>query len=68
MTNTAKPADNFVAFHDKRGAREQWTGESDSAIKWTRLSWRSFAANAVRLQQHALAHNLGNFACSIASL
>jgi hypothetical protein len=31
------------------------------AIKWTRLSCRSFAANAVRLQLHALAYNLGNF-------
>ena len=31
------------------------------AIKWTRLSCRSFNANAVRLQLHALAYNLGNF-------
>src|ERR1700689_73533 len=31
------------------------------AIRWTRLSCRSFAANAVRLQLHALAYNLGNF-------
>jgi hypothetical protein len=31
------------------------------AIKWTRLSCCSFAANAVRLQLHALAYNLGNF-------
>jgi hypothetical protein len=31
------------------------------AIKWTRLSRRTFAANAVRLQLHALAYNLGNF-------
>ena len=30
-------------------------------IKWTRLSCRTFAANAVRLQLHALAYNLGNF-------
>jgi hypothetical protein len=29
--------------------------------QWTRLSCRSFAANAVRLQLHALAYNLGNF-------
>ena len=27
------------------------------AIKWTRLSCRSFAANAVRLQLHVLAYN-----------
>ena len=33
----------------------------EAAIRWTRLSCRSFAANAVRLQLHALAYNLGNF-------
>jgi hypothetical protein len=26
-----------------------------NALKWTRLSYRTFAANAVRLQLHALA-------------
>jgi hypothetical protein len=35
--------------------------EGKDAIKWTRLPCRSFAANAVRLQLHALAYNLGNF-------
>ena len=29
--------------------------EGKGAIRWTRLSCRSFAANAVRLQLHALA-------------
>ena len=33
--------------------------EGKGAIKWTRLSCRTFAANAVRLQLHALAYNLG---------
>jgi hypothetical protein len=55
----AKLAANIVAFHNKRGACEQRL--SDGATKWTRLSCRSFAANAIRLQLHALAHNLGNF-------
>jgi hypothetical protein len=32
----------------------------------TRLSCRSFAANAVRLQLHALAYNLGNFMRTLA--
>ena len=32
-----------------------------AAIKRTRLSCRSFATNAVRLQLNALAYNLGNF-------
>jgi hypothetical protein len=31
-----------------------------------RLSCRSFAANAVRLQLHALAYNLGNFMRTLA--
>jgi hypothetical protein len=37
------------------------------AIHWTRLSCRTFAANAVRLQHHALAYNLGNFLRSLAT-
>jgi hypothetical protein len=37
------------------------------AIKWTRLSCCSFAANAVRLQLHALAYNLGNFLRTLAT-
>jgi Transposase DDE domain group 1 len=45
----------------KRGTCEQWIKEGKGAIKWTRLSCRTFAANAVRLQLHALAYNLGNF-------
>jgi hypothetical protein len=36
------------------------------AIKWTRLSCWSFAANAVRLQLHVLAYNLGNFIRTLA--
>ena len=34
---------------------------------WTRLSCRTFAANAVRLQLHALAYNLGNFLRTLAT-
>ncbi len=37
-----------------------------TGIKWTRLSCRSFAASAVRLQLHALAYNLGNFMRTLA--
>ena len=37
------------------------------AIKWTRLSCRTFAANAVRLQLPALAYNLGNFLRTLAT-
>ena len=35
-------------------------------IKWTRLSCRRFDHNAVRLQLHALAYNLGNFMRTLA--
>ncbi len=61
VTNMARPAENVVAFYNKRGTCEQWIKEGKGAIKWTRLSCHSFAANAVRLQLHVLAYNLGNF-------
>jgi len=37
------------------------------ASKWTRLSCMRFAANAVRLQLHALAYNLANFLRTLAT-
>src|SRR5262245_2453630 len=46
---------------------EQWIKEGKGAIKWTRLSCRTFAANAVRLQLHALAYNVGNFLRTLAT-
>jgi Transposase DDE domain group 1 len=61
VTNMSRPAEWVVAFYNKRGTAEQWIKEGKGAIKWTRLSCRTFAANAVRLQLHALAYNLGNF-------
>jgi hypothetical protein len=35
--------------------------QGKNAAKWTRLSCGTFAANAARLQRHALAYNLANF-------
>ena len=67
VTNMARPAESVVAFYNKRGTCEQWIKEGKGAIKWTRLSCRSFAANAVRLQLHALAYNLGNFLRTLAT-
>jgi hypothetical protein len=67
VTNMAGPAENVVAFHNKRGTCEQWIKEGKGVIKWTRLSCRSFAANAVRLQLYALAYNLGNFLRALAT-
>ena len=61
------PAERVVAFYNKRGTCEQWIKEGKGAIKWTRLSCRTFAANAVRLQLHALAYNLGNFLRTLAT-
>ena len=57
----------MVGFYNKRGTCEQWIKEGKGAIRWTRLSCRSFAANAVRLQLHALAYNLGNFLRTLAT-
>jgi Transposase DDE domain group 1 len=63
---TWRPAERIVAFYNHRGACEQCIKERTGAIKWTPLSCRSFAANAVRLQLHALAYNLGNFMRTLA--
>jgi Transposase DDE domain group 1 len=67
VTNMSRPAERVVAFYNKRGTGEQWIKEGKGAIKWTRLSCRTFAANAVRLQLHALAYNLGNFLRTLAT-
>ena len=61
VTNLLNLADRVVAHYNKRGTCERWIKEAKGAIKWTRLSCRMFAANAVRLQLHALPYNLGKF-------
>src|SRR5258705_6416344 len=66
VTNLSRPAERIVAFYNKRGTCDEWIKEGKGAIKWTRLSCRSFAANAVRLQLHALAYNLSNFMRTLA--
>ena len=67
VTNMARRAESVVGFYNKRGTCEQYLKEGKGAIKWTRLSCRSFAANAVRLQLHALAYNLVNFLRTLAT-
>src|SRR6266702_745504 len=67
VTNMSRPAERVVAFYNKRGTCEQWIKEGKGVIKWTRLSCRSFTANAVRIQLHALAYNLGNFLRTLAT-
>jgi hypothetical protein len=49
VTNMSRPAERVVAFYNKRGTVEQWIKEGKGAIKWTRLSCRTFAANSVQL-------------------
>ena len=66
VNNLARPAERVVAFYNQRGTAENWIREGKGAIKWTRLSCRTFAANAVRLRLHALAYNLGNFIRTLA--
>ena len=67
VTNMARRAESVVGFYNKRGTCEQYIKEGKGAIKWTRLSCRSFTANAARLQLHALAYNLGNFLRTLAT-
>jgi Transposase DDE domain group 1 len=67
VTNLRNSSKNIVGFYNKRGTAEQWIKEGKGALKWTRLSCRSFNANAVRLQLHALAYNLGNFLRTLAT-
>lgn len=66
VTNLSRPAERVVAFYNQRGTAEQWIKEGKNAIKWTRLSCRTFRNNEVRLQLHALAYNLANFMRTLA--
>ncbi len=61
-----RPAERVVAFYNHRGTAEQWIKEGKNAVTWTRLSCHRFAANAVRLQLHALAYNLANILRTLA--
>lgn len=61
VTNRSLPNERVLTFYNGRGTAEQHIKEGKYALKWTRLSCMRFAANAVRLQLHALAYNLANF-------
>ncbi len=67
VTNRSLPNERVLAFYNDRGTAEQHIKEGKYAIKWTRLSCMKFAANAVRLQLHALAYNLANFLRTLAT-
>ena len=55
VTNLSRPAERVIVFYNQRGTAEQHIKGGKKAMKWTRLSCRSFAANAVRLQLHTIA-------------
>jgi hypothetical protein len=38
ITNMSRPAENVVAFYNKRGTCEQWIKEGKGAIRWTSAS------------------------------
>jgi len=61
VTNLNKRAKNVVKFYNGRGTAEQWIKEGKNAVKWTKLSCRTFKDNQTRLQLFALAYNLANF-------
>jgi hypothetical protein len=65
-TNMTRLAERVVAFTNQRGTAEQYIKEGKNAVIWTRLSCMRFAANAARLQLHALAYNLANFLRTLA--
>jgi hypothetical protein len=67
VTNRSLPNERVLAFYNDRGTAEQFIKEGKHAIRWTRLSCMRFAANAVRLQLHALAYNLANFLRTLAT-
>jgi hypothetical protein len=66
VTNMTRPAERVVAFYHHRGTAEQHIKDCKNAVTSTRLSCHRFAANAVRLQRHALAYNLANFLRTLA--
>jgi len=61
VSNLTWRSKNVVKFYNGRGTAEQWIKEGKNAVKWTKLSCRTFKDNQTRLQLFALAYNLGNF-------
>jgi len=66
VTNLNKRPKNVVRFYNGRGTAEQWIKEGKNAIKWTKLSCRTFRDNQTRLQLFTLAYNLANFLLRLA--
>jgi hypothetical protein len=66
VTNMSRTAERVDAFYNQSGSVDLYIKEGKTAVTWTRLSCMRFAANAVRLQLHALAYNLANFLRTLA--
>ena len=64
VTNLTKQSRNVVKFYNGRGTAKQWIKEGKNAVKWTKLSCRTFKDNQTRLQLFALAYNLGKLPAS----
>lgn len=60
VTNLWKDPAAVVRFYNGRGTAEQWIKEGKNAVRWTKLSCRTFKDNQTRLQLFALAYNLAN--------
>jgi hypothetical protein len=60
VMNIWKPPADVIQFYNGRGTAEQWIKEGKHALKWTKLSCRTFRGNQTRLQLFALAYNLAN--------
>ncbi len=50
-----------MKFYLGRDMAEQWIKEGKNAVKWTKLSCRTFKDNQARWQLFALSCNRGNF-------
>jgi hypothetical protein len=61
VTNLTWRSKRVVRFYNGRGTAEQWIKEGKNAVKWTKLSCRTFKDNQTRLQLFALAYSLANF-------
>jgi hypothetical protein len=65
VTNLRRSVKRVVAFYNGRGTCERRIREGEGAIKWTRLSCRTFAANSApascaRLQSRQFPAHFGN--------
>jgi hypothetical protein len=67
VTNRSLPNERVLAFYNDRGTAEQHIKEGEHALEWTPLACMRFAANAVRLQLHALAYSPANFLRTLVS-